>query len=227
MEMSVNDVAHLFNVSADTVYRWIHESGMPAAKFSDRYHFNRVRLVEWAHENRIPLRIDSESGVPSLEEALCRGGVHHDLDGGVKREVLASVVERMPLPDGVDRGFLLEMLLAREKQGSTGFGEGVAIPHARNPILLRVDEPLVMLCYLKQPVDFESLDGKPVTTLFSMIVPAAPVHLGLLAQLGGVLRDDAFKALLKRKAGLEEIIERVRSIQAANVLGEFRVERPA
>ncbi|MBI2432160.1 MAG: PTS sugar transporter subunit IIA [Candidatus Hydrogenedentes bacterium] len=213
MDLSVGEVAHLFQVTTDTIFRWIAEDGLPATRFDDRYHFNRVKLVEWAHENRRPISIDDEEEVPSLVEALTRGGVYTDVEGGAKREVLQAVVARMPLEPHVNRDFLLEMLLAREKQGSTGFGGGVAIPHARNPILLHIDEPLVMLAYLKKPVDFDAIDHQPVSVVFSMITSTAFEHLQLLAKLGRILQDDLFRILLKRRAPQAELFARIRELE--------------
>ena len=69
----------------------------------------------------------------------------------------------MKLPDDVDREFLYQVLLAREALGSTGIGDGIAIPHVRNPIVLHLSRPTVTLCFLEQPVDFGALDGQPVS----------------------------------------------------------------
>ncbi|MCK7470162.1 MAG: PTS sugar transporter subunit IIA [Desulfomicrobium escambiense] len=70
---------------------------------------------------------------------------------GRSASVLRSVVAAVPLPADVNRELLLQMLLARESVGSTGIGDGVAIPHARNPIVMHLPRPLVCLCFLEQP----------------------------------------------------------------------------
>ena len=57
------------------------------------------------------------------------------------------------------------MLEAREAMGSTGIGDGIAIPHARYPVVLHLDKPLVSLCFLEQPIDFGALDARPVQAL--------------------------------------------------------------
>ena len=93
------------------------------------------------------------------------GGIFYRLAGKDKPAVLRSVVEVLRLPDKVDREFLLQVLLAREALESTAIGDGIAIPHVRNPIVLHVPQPVVTLCFLEAPVDFGALDGQPVQTL--------------------------------------------------------------
>src|SRR5258706_7215771 len=100
---------------------------------------------------------------PSLSEALRTGGVHYRVGGTDKASVLHAVVDMIKLPDEVDRDFLYQVLLAREALGSTGIGEGIAIPHVRNPIVLHLSRPMVVLCFLERAVEFCAIDRHPVT----------------------------------------------------------------
>ena len=94
-------------------------------------------------------------------------------------------------------------------------GDGVAVPHPRSPILLRVPTALVTLCFLETPIDFGALDGKPVHVLFSVISPTTRAHLHLLSMLAFALRDPEFKEDLVRRAGAEEILAAARRLEAA------------
>ena len=116
-------------------------------------------------------------------EALHAGGIHYRIGGSDKASVLHHVVETMRLPAEVDREFLYEVLLAREALGSTAIGDGIAIPHVRNPVILHLERPLITLCFLERPVDFGALDGQPVDTLFTLISPTVRAHLHLLSRL--------------------------------------------
>ena len=98
---------------------------------------------------------------PNLSEALAAGGIHYRLGGSDKASVLQAVVDVMKLPEEVDRKFLYQVLLAREALGSTGIGDGIAIPHVRNPIVLHVLRPMVTLCFLEHPVEFGRWTAKP------------------------------------------------------------------
>jgi nitrogen PTS system EIIA component len=219
MQLTVKDVAGLLNVSGKTVYRWIDERKLPGYRLSGQYRFNRAELLEWATANRINVspRIFEEpeggSGLlPELSDALEAGGVFYRLAGTSKPAALRSIVEVLRLPEEVDREFLLQVLLAREALESTAIGDGIAIPHVRNPIVLHVPQPLVTLCFLETPVDFGALDDHPVHTLFTLISPTVKAHLHLLSRLAFALRNPDFKALIGRQAGRDEILAAARRI---------------
>jgi PTS system nitrogen regulatory IIA component len=135
-------------------------------------------------------------------------------------------VERLPLPPEQDRQFLLAVLEAREALGSTGIGDGIAIPHVRNPIVLHVARPFLTLCLLRSPVEFGALDGKPVHALFMVVSPTVPMHLRILARLGFVLRDGTLRQMLGSGADAVEILERLDFIETSRNTGSFQVPRP-
>lgn len=220
MKLAVRDAARLLSVSEKTIYRWIKQGAIPAYQISDQYRFNRAELLEWATSRRINVSpeifAEPEGGEvppPSLSEALRSGGVHYRVGGADKASVLNSVVDMMKLPEEVDRDFLYQVLLAREALGSTGIGEGIAIPHVRNPIVLHLSRPMVTLCFLERPVDFGALDGQPVTTLFTLISPTVRAHLHLLSRLGFALRNAEFKLAVLRQAPRDEILEALRETE--------------
>ncbi len=220
MKLTVRDAAQLLNVTEKTIYRWIKQGVIPAYQISDQYRFNRAELLEWATSRRINVSPEifaepngSESPPPSLSEALKAGGVHYRVGGTDKASVLHAVVDMIKLPEEVDREFLYQVLLAREALGSTGVGEGIAIPHVRNPIVLHLSRPLVTLCFLERPIDFGAIDGQPVTTLFTLISPTVRAHLHLLSRLGYALRDPDFKNAILRQASRDEILEALRRVE--------------
>lgn len=219
MELKVRDVAKLLKVTEDTVYNWIEHGMIPAHKLHDQYRFNRAELLEWATRRNITLAPElfqeanaDEANLPTVYDALESGGIYYGIKGSKKSVILQTVVEKLPLLKEKDREFVLNGLLAREALASTGVGEGIAIPHVRNPIVLNVQSSLVSLCFLEKPVDFESLDGKPVQCLFTLISPTIRTHLHLLSNLAFVLRDSQFKKLLLQQAKADELLKRVREI---------------
>jgi nitrogen PTS system EIIA component len=221
MQLDVRDVARLLNVNEKTIYRWVQQGSLPAYRVNNHYRFNRAELLEWATSRRINVSVDifkepehASVTVPSLTDALTVGGVYYRLGGKDKESALRAVVEVMRLPEEVDREFLLQVLLAREAMASTGVGDGIAIPHVRNPIVLHVSRPLVTLCFLEKPIDFEALDGQPVHCLFTMISPTVRAHLYLLSRLAFVLRDPEFKELIRREGSREDIMDKARRIES-------------
>jgi PTS system nitrogen regulatory IIA component len=219
MELTARDVARLLNVSENTVYRWAREGSLPFHRFHDQYRFNRVELQEWAvaHRHRVsPDLFAPEGPEPRLGAALERGGIHYHLPGDLREEVLLAVSRLPGIPAGVDRALLHQLLVGRESLASTGIGDGIAIPHPRDPLVLRLDEPIVLLCFLSKPVDFGALDGRPVRTLFVLLSPSVRAHLRLLSLLAFALHDPALRALLEKTAPPEPILGRLRAIEEAS-----------
>jgi len=220
MQLSVRDAARLLNASERTVHRWIKERGLPHYKVQEQTRFNRVELLEWATGQGIavsPEVFQGEAGdasSPLLSEALELGGVHHGIPGDDKEQVIHSLVSVLRLPPDVDRGFVCAALLARENAGSTGIGGGVAIPHVRNPVILRLKGAQAALGFLRKPIDFGAMDGKPVFALFALFCPTVRAHLRLLSKLAYVLRDETLRSALERQAPQEEILSLVRAAEA-------------
>ncbi len=218
VKLTVRDAARLLGVPEKTVYRWIEEGDLPAHRVHGQFRLNRSELLEWAtaHGVRVSAELfrepeDDKAPLPTLAQALAAGGVHRLNGGGDRNAALRSVVAVLDLPDEVDREFLYEVLLAREDLGSTAVGEGIAIPHVRNPVLLHV-RPAVALCFLAEPIPFGALDGKPVDTLFVIVTPSSKSHLRLLSRLSCALHDAAFREVLRKRespAAILAVLERV------------------
>jgi len=221
MQLSVKDAAAILTVSEKTIYRWIKQEVIPAYRINEQFRFNRSELLEWATSRRIQVNPDifkepesSTIPLPSLGEALKAGGVAYRIEGNDQASVLRSIVDVLKLQDEVDREFLYEVLLARETLGSTGIGDGIAIPHVRNPVVLHVTKPTVTLCFLEHPIDFKAIDGKPVNILFTLISPTVRAHLHLLSRLGFVLHNANFKDIVKRQGSREELMSSLLAAEA-------------
>src|SRR6202007_1701567 len=96
--------------------------------------------------------------VPGLAESLQGGGIHYQIAGATKDQALRALVQVLPVPDDVDRDLLLHLFLAREASASTAIGDGIAIPHVRNPIVLHVERPTISLAFLARAVEFGAPD---------------------------------------------------------------------
>jgi len=99
---------------------------------------------------------------------------------------------------------ILSALLKRETLGSTGMGNGVAIPHARFP---GIEKPFGMVARLKQPIDFDAIDGQPVDVVFLLLLPAASEgeQLGALACVARKLRTADDLVRLRRAKTASEL----------------------
>jgi PTS system nitrogen regulatory IIA component len=213
MQLTFRDVEKAFEIEEKTLYHWLNALGMPAVKANDQYYFNSVEVLEWALKNRVHLTTgalklcqSSRQGEDIITPALMRGGVYFGLAGRNRDEILVKVIDLLPLPAHIQRGPLKEMLLAREQAGTTGIGNGIAIPHVKHPLVLAGTEPVVGLFFLESSVDFSSPDREGVHTLFVILTSSFKGHLSLLSRLAYCLQDEDVKEALKRRANREEIL---------------------
>lgn len=220
MLMKASEVAALLNSDESAVIRWIKKEKLPATMVQGSYRINRVDLLEWATEHGIKVppelfqSVEVDIELPTLSKALEAGGVHCGVPGRDKLSVLGNVVALLQLPPQVDPDFLLQVLLAREALGTTAIGDGIAIPHVRNPILLQnKPQPAISLCFLQNPIDFGALDGKPVKVLFLLTSPTVKVHLHLLSRLAYALHDPGFRDSLNQSCNAAAIMEAARRLE--------------
>ncbi len=221
VNLSVRDAARLLTVSEKTIYRGIKQQSIPAYRVQDQYRFNRVEILEWATSRRLNVssEIFEEPGaagrpIPSLVEAMEAGGIHYRVSGFDKESALGEVVQLLRLPAEVDREFLLRVLLAREAIASTAIGDGIAIPHVRNPVVLHIDRPAIALGFLDQPIEYGALDGLPVRTLFTIISPTTRAHLHLMSKLMFALRDREVRLALQDQESRQAILAQMRRVEA-------------
>ncbi|RMR37860.1 PTS IIA-like nitrogen-regulatory protein PtsN [Pseudomonas syringae pv. coriandricola] len=137
-----------------------------------------------------------------IENILTPGRSLVNVPGGSKKRVLEEIANLIgrEVP-GMDSDTVFTSLVAREKLGSTGFGNGIAIPHCRLP---GCDEPVSAVIHLANPIDFDAIDGAPVDLLFVLLVPQAATdsHLELLRQIASMLdRADVRERLRSAKSG--------------------------
>jgi PTS system nitrogen regulatory IIA component len=111
------------------------------------------------------------------------------IDAADKQAILERLSETFARSWGLDAAQVLEHLEERERLGSTGFGRGVAIPHARFPGLAR---PVAALLKLRHPADFASADGLPVDIVIGLLSPenSGATHLHALAAISRLMRDE-------------------------------------
>jgi PTS system nitrogen regulatory IIA component len=227
MNVTLRDAARLLQVSEKTLYRWIQKGVLPAYRIHDEYRFNRVELEEWAVTHHRPLRAPvpthpaaashaaPPTPPPNLGAAVQRGGIYYRVGGRTREQVFESVVTLPGIPRHINTALLLEMLRTREQLASTAVGGGIAIPHPRNPLVLGVDEPTVLLCFLEHPADFGALDGKRVHTVFLLLSPTVEAHLQTLSRIAFVLQDATFRKLLDKRASSEALLSRLTELRPA------------
>ena len=135
-----------------------------------------------------------------------------DLQASSKKRLFEQAGLLFENHDGLARSLVFESLFAREKLGSTGLGQGVAIPHGR---IRGLKDALGAMIRLAQPIPFESPDGQPVGLAFVLLVPekATEKHLQILSELAQMFSDRTLREAMGRAADAAELHQLVTAWQ--------------
>lgn len=141
-----------------------------------------------------------------FSELICKEYIIPVFKGRTKKQILEELVDCLAAnkPD-VNKDELLKALLEREKLGSTGIGDGVAIPHGK---LNGLDDIILLFGKSVDGINFDAIDGKPVTLVFLLVAPAdsAGLHLKALARLSRMLREKDFKSDLMSESDQQSLL---------------------
>jgi PTS system nitrogen regulatory IIA component len=132
-----------------------------------------------------------------------------NLAGATKQQVLEEIVEHLAtVQNGINAGELLKALLEREKLGSTGIGNGIAIPHGK---LDGLSDIVLVFARSAGGVPFEAIDGKPIHLIFLLVAPANSTggHLKALARLSRLLKNDGFRRTLLTAATARDLLRAI------------------
>lgn len=140
---------------------------------------------------------------------LCKDAIEVDLQATKKKEMLEELIDKLAAAKKIKENAkekILQALLDREKLGSTGIGQGVAIPHAKTD---KVAEIVCAFGASRKGVEFDALDGEKVYTIFLMIAPqdSAGMHLKVLAKISRLLKDKFFRKALREAKTPSEVIK--------------------
>jgi len=144
-----------------------------------------------------------------LSEILDEENILPDLKARDKKKVLEELVDILVSNNpSLDKDSLVKVLLERERLGSTGIGDGVAIPHGK---FHGVSEPIISFGRSRKGLDFESMDGQPAYLFFLLVAPenSASVHLKALARIAKILKNDAFRKILMETKAREELYKTI------------------
>ena len=144
-----------------------------------------------------------------LSEILGEDNVISDLKARDKKAVLEelaqTIVDQEP---GLDKSSLVKVLLDRERLGSTGIGDGVAIPHGK---FNGLSQPMVSFGRSRKGLDFESMDGQPAFLFFLLVAPenSTSIHLKALARIAKILKSSSFRKALMEVPTKEELYQTI------------------
>ena len=165
---------------------------------------NKMHVWRFTHESFMELNdlLASEAIVPLLKASS-------------KKQVIQELSERAAKLTGLPQRQIFDKLLQRERLGSTGVGQGVAIPHGK---LAELDKIHGIFAVLDKPVNYDAMDDKPVDIVFLLLAPegAGADHLKALARIARVLRNDGALAKLRSATDADAIRAILCELQESN-----------
>ena len=220
MKLTIKETALCLDLPIRKVERWISQGRIPIRLDGQSCVFNESALEKWALAHHLSFQLPDEKpqkkimpiAVDCTEALLCamkRGGVYYNVEGNDVDSALEAAAMLMPGFSEVSKRLLHHRLLEREHLMSTGIGKGVAIPHPRTPLEDMGDESILATFFLKDVVDFGSIDDKPVFVLFILLSPTTKEHLNLLSRIAFCVRDDTFVSFLKTAPDAEQLYSKI------------------
>lgn len=145
-----------------------------------------------------------------ITDILDKDSVIVDMKSKTKEEAIKELLGKLK-KNGLIKNEkeIFETVMEREKLGSTGIGQGIAVPHAKSD---QIENLVAALGISKTGVDFDSLDGEPVNIIFLVLAPTKSVglHLKALAKIARLLKDRVFRNALKNAQSPDEIIDLIK-----------------
>jgi PTS system nitrogen regulatory IIA component len=140
----------------------------------------------------------------SLTDLIAPDAVIPGLKATSKKQAIQELATHAARLTGQNERTIAEVLLQREKLGSTGVGNGIAIPHGK---LAKLSKLFGLFARLERPIDFEALDGQPVDLIFLLLAPeaAGADHLKALARVARLLRDQEIAQKLRNSHDAEAL----------------------
>lgn len=216
MKLSIQAVAEALNLPVTTVERWIRQGRIPIQRSGADAFFSRQALERWATTHSLSFSLSSDQTEDTETEikdglvpAMQRGTVNHGVHGDDVTTVLRSVVDCVDFLSPAAQDELYDKLMEREQLASTGIGNGIAIPHPREPLSEPPESPVITTCFSEKPVPFGAIDDQPVIVFFLLISPSVKHHLHLLSRLSFCIRDRMFVDFLKGRPDEKELHSRV------------------
>ncbi|MBQ9495347.1 MAG: PTS sugar transporter subunit IIA [Treponema sp.] len=152
-----------------------------------------------------------------IASLIDRGGVYTDIEGSSPEEIYREISQMISLPEGISAASVYDALCERERIMSTAVGNGIALPHARCPILKSKDDEEICVVYLKTPIDMHAPDELRVSIMFVLLTYDAQSHLEMLSALATLVRKDDFRKLLANHADKNTLLNAAKKVQSKKV----------
>jgi PTS system nitrogen regulatory IIA component len=196
MYLNIIQLAESFGVEESVVESWVRKEGLPVIEDRDRLLFDRNQVVDWAAERGLAARAgflaagrSGSPAAPRLTRMLRAGGIWRDVPVATVREVMETILAKLPGATPPVRHLLAQRLRLPDGISWAAVGGGLALPHLRTPVALGRDAGTFAILILRDALPFNepSPDNTPITRLLFFVAPSPRAHLELLGQLSSAL----------------------------------------
>ena len=213
--MNRSETARFLRVAEGTLQRWVRQ-GLIRSVDRHGQDFDRDELTRWARDRGMQVDPDPALRPGKKEAALLgaieRGAVTAGAEARSARDAIQVAIASLShLAPGL-RARLLDEVLERERMASTALGQGIAVPHPREPLGDALEQPLISLVLLDTPLDWAALDGELVHTVALLASPTAAAHLEILSQIGRAVRSPEAVRLLRSRLAKPALIDGLRGL---------------
>lgn len=223
MDLNISDISRLLLKPERDILHLVRKKEIPFNIVQDRIVFNKHHIIEWALERNLPMNISNagkftEYRIRDIRSLMNPGAFFYDceLEPGTHIEKMISMIQLEP---DVDREIIVQLLKSRERMMSTAIGNGIALPHPRVPLMVGHDRPLINFFFLRNPIELNSVDGKPVHTVILLISQTINQHLSLLAHISFLLSKPSFYEVIEKRENYDGIIATVTKIENERATG--------
>jgi PTS system nitrogen regulatory IIA component len=211
--MTLSEIARYLKVSDKTILRMVRNGQIPGTKVANQWRFMRPVINDWlaarmrnASDTDLANVLLTGNKLVPVPELITPDRIVPDLRPGSNSEMLRALIKPL-VEQGIvrDGHAYLEELLAREEMVSTAIGNGVALPHVREPGNVEVRRTCMVLGTCKKGVDFAALDGEPTYVFVLPCSNSEVVHLRLMAKITFILRQPGMVESLQKAEDKDEI----------------------
>lgn len=148
----------------------------------------------------------------TLSELIRNGEFFYEAEGSAPEQIYKAVTEKMDVDSESDRTVIYNALCAREAIMSTAVGNGIALPHARTPVIKNDDRQKIHVVYLKEPIDMKAPDGRKVYAMFVILTSNPQTHQEILTALVSAVGTVRVRKLLEAHADKDTLLQEIEKI---------------
>ena len=213
--LTLSEIAKYLKVSDKTILRMVGKGEIPGHKVSSQWRFQRTAIDQWLmakmqgrSDTDLVGVIQTSPNIIPIVKLVTSSRIIMHLTPGDKPAILKQLVQ--PLIEGdllEDPEAFLQLLIDREEMGSTGIGDGVAVPHVREQDGCGIRETCIVLGLSHEGIEFDSLDGEPTHIFMLLCAGSAVIHLQLLAKSMLMLRQPEALSNFRRCLDKGEVLD--------------------